>query len=68
MFKLGQEPLPVLVFEVGVFGKLSLDHQGFDVVDRVHIVHRILDNFANLEQDTSGSETPSNINFTPPFD
>jgi len=39
LLELWQKSVPRFVFQLFVFGEFALDHQGLDVVDRVHVVH-----------------------------
>ena len=43
LFELGEEPIPVLVLEGRVFHEFPLDHEFFDVVDGVNILHGVDD-------------------------
>lgn len=55
LVELRQEPLPVLVLEVGVLSQLSADHERLDVVHRVHVVHAVRNDLSHLLQTLHGS-------------
>ena len=45
--ELREETGPVFRGKIGILAELALDHEFFNVVDRVHIVHRVDDDFSD---------------------
>mmetsp|Transcript_7030 Transcript_7030/g.30934 ORF Transcript_7030/g.30934 Transcript_7030/m.30934 type:complete len:242 (+) Transcript_7030:962-1687(+) len=46
--ELGQKSVPIFALQLIVPAEFSLDHEDFNVVDRMHIVHAVFNNPANL--------------------
>ena len=45
--ELGQKALPVFIGHGRILGQFPLDHQGFDVVDGMHIVDAVHNHFSS---------------------
>lgn len=50
LLELGQEALPGLVSQLGVLGEFTLDHQLFDMVDGMDVLHAVQHNAAHFFQ------------------
>lgn len=50
LLELGKESVPTFVLQSRVFGQFALDHQFFDVVDGVDVVHAIFDDSSHFFQ------------------
>ncbi len=50
LFEFWQEAVPILIGQLRVLGKLSLDHERLNVVDRVNVLYAVLHNTPDLLQ------------------
>mmetsp|Transcript_28049 Transcript_28049/g.64207 ORF Transcript_28049/g.64207 Transcript_28049/m.64207 type:complete len:315 (-) Transcript_28049:156-1100(-) len=61
LFERRQEPGPVLVRQLGVLGQLPLDHEAFDVVDGMDVVHAVHDHGARRLDAGGGSHDAGGV-------